>query len=222
MKIDFAGLTVLCAALASCSEKSPAAPARAESAEAADTEVAATALEGDAKAPDATTRSLQEAVERLKQANAAKDAARLTAVAAVRTTVDANGFDWVKHAGNIPFALEPVSAMERAKAAGRPMMLYFAAQDCGVCVKLGQDAFKDAAFVKSSAYFVPVLVDVDVHTELKEKYGVVQTPFVVYAEPDGTSMWTTDDYQPVLVATKDMTDAIAELEKQKSSPGDAK
>jgi hypothetical protein len=43
----------------------------------------------------------------------------------VRATKDASGQDWTSHMGDIPFALDPVAAMDAAAKANRPLMLYF-------------------------------------------------------------------------------------------------
>ncbi len=44
---------------------------------------------------------------------------------AKHTTLDAKGHDWASHMGDIPFLLDDVAAVARAKESGKPLMIFY-------------------------------------------------------------------------------------------------
>ena len=78
------------------------------------------------------------------------------------------------------------SAMKRAKAEDKAILLYFSSQYCPYCVAMERDVLADkeiATTMKQS--LVSVRIDVEIRSDLAKKYGVRGYPTTCLLEPSG-------------------------------------
>jgi thiol:disulfide interchange protein DsbD len=98
-----------------------------------------------------------------------------------------------EHAAALPgprwLTSEP-SGLEQARAAGRPMLIDFAAEWCAACKELERLTFSDRRVIERAEAFVTVRVDATRSTpeidRLMAKYGIRGLPWVAFVDPDGT------------------------------------
>ncbi len=89
------------------------------------------------------------------------------------------GFAW---AGGWHTSFE--SALEEAKKERKNILIYFYSSHCPYCVYMEEFVFGDPEvdeFMKRN--FVVVSVSVDENKELKKKFGVIGTPYIVVYDP---------------------------------------
>jgi thiol:disulfide interchange protein len=60
-----------------------------------------------------------------------------------------------EHGGKVAWVRDPQFGLARAKVEGRPAMLFFAADFCGMCKQLGATAFSDDKVVAAAQRLVP-------------------------------------------------------------------
>lgn len=103
----------------------------------------------------------------------------VTAVTAISTRVRA-GED------KIPWRTDVAAAEAEAKAAGKPVLLYFTASWCGPCQQMRGATWGDAAVdAKLRSAYVPVKIDIDANRETAVAYEIDGVPTMVVLDADG-------------------------------------
>jgi predicted small lipoprotein YifL len=92
------------------------------------------------------------------------------------------GIDW--------FAGDVDAAFAAAKAAPKPLFLYWGAEWCPPCAQVKATIFSRREFQDRSRLFVPVYLDGDTPSAQKqgERFGVVGYPTMILFRPDGTEI----------------------------------
>jgi thiol-disulfide isomerase/thioredoxin len=92
------------------------------------------------------------------------------------------GIDW--YAGDVD------AAFAAARAAGKPVFLYWGAEWCPPCAQIKSTIFSQREFQERSRLFVPVYLDGDTPSAQKqgERFGVVGYPTMILFKPDGTEI----------------------------------
>ncbi|MBV8660104.1 MAG: thioredoxin family protein, partial [Burkholderiales bacterium] len=106
--------------------------------------------------------------------------------ALANTTAEAHplppGISWVQ--GDVD------AAFAAAKAANKPVFLYWGAGWCPPCNQVKATIFNQQGFIERSKFFVPVYLDGDSPSAQKwgEKFKVVGYPTMILFRPDGTEV----------------------------------
>lgn len=92
------------------------------------------------------------------------------------------GIDW--HHGTVE------EAFAAAKAASKPLFLYWGAEWCPPCAQIKATIFSKREFQERSKLFIPVYLDGDTPSAQKygEQFGVVGYPTMILFRPDGTEL----------------------------------
>jgi thiol-disulfide isomerase/thioredoxin len=92
------------------------------------------------------------------------------------------GIDW--------YAGDADAAFAAAKAAGKPIFLYWGAEWCPPCAQIKSTIFNRREFQERSRLFVPVYLDGDTPSAQRygERFGVVGYPTMILFRPDGTEI----------------------------------
>jgi thioredoxin-like negative regulator of GroEL len=92
------------------------------------------------------------------------------------------GIDW--YAGDVD------AAFAAARAANKPVFLYWGAEWCPPCAQIKSTIFSRREFQERSRLFVPVYLDGDTPSAQKhgERFGVVGYPTMILFKPDGTEI----------------------------------
>ena len=88
------------------------------------------------------------------------------------------------------FAGDVDAAFAAAKAANKPVFLYWGAEWCPPCAQIKTTIFARREFQERSRLFVPVYLDGDTPSAQKhgERFGVVGYPTMILFKPDGTEI----------------------------------
>ena len=90
------------------------------------------------------------------------------------------------------------SALQDARATNKPVVLFFTAKWCQYCHKMENDTFTNPAIAhKLNNSFVPLLVDVDEHQDLVDKFKVDGFPAMLFFGPDGKFRERASGYKSV-------------------------
>jgi thiol-disulfide isomerase/thioredoxin len=92
------------------------------------------------------------------------------------------GIDW--------FAGDVDAAFESAKAAGKPLFLFWGAEWCPPCAQIKSTIFNTREFQERSRLFVPVYLDGDTPSAQRqgERFGVMGYPTMILFRADGTEI----------------------------------
>jgi thiol-disulfide isomerase/thioredoxin len=88
------------------------------------------------------------------------------------------------------FPGDVAAAFASAKAADKPVFLYWGAEWCPPCAQVKSTIFNRREFQERSRLFVPVYLDGDIPSAQKhgENFGVVGYPTMILFRPDGTEI----------------------------------
>lgn len=91
--------------------------------------------------------------------------------------------------GTVHWRTSLPDAVKEATAAHRPLFLDFSAAWCGPCQEMVRETYKDRDVAQTlNADFVPVLIDIDEHPDLADRYDAGAIPTLVILTPDGKSL----------------------------------
>jgi thioredoxin-related protein len=130
------------------------------------------------------------------------------------------GIDW--------FAGDVDAAFAAAKAAGKPIFLYWGAEWCPPCAQIKSTIFNKREFQERSKLFVPVYLDGDTPSAQRhgERFGVIGYPTVILFRPDGTEITrlpgTVDIARYATILDVALADArpVAEILKSAATGGE--
>jgi protein disulfide-isomerase len=77
------------------------------------------------------------------------------------------------------------AALAEARAANKPVLLYFTAEWCGPCQYMKRNVFSDASVGQASEAYVPVRIDHDARPDLIVQYQVEGMPWFGVLDHDG-------------------------------------
>lgn len=77
-------------------------------------------------------------------------------------------------------------AVERARRAGKPILIDFWATWCAPCLKLKRETLDSPALATLLQKFEVIAVDLDEVPSLGKFYGVSSIPYVLFVDPKGT------------------------------------
>jgi hypothetical protein len=100
------------------------------------------------------------------------------------------------HGGKVAWVRDAQFGLARAKLEGRPAMLFFAADFCGMCKQLGSSAFSDEKVVAAAQKIIPIYVNSTRkgdNQDLRTRYKVQAYPAVLYVDPDGVLIREMDN-----------------------------
>lgn len=100
------------------------------------------------------------------------------------------------HAASISWETSLNTAMQKAKRAKKPVLLYFGATWCAPCKTMDKGTFKNASVAQESKKWVMLKLDGDKNQQLANKYKVLGTyPAFVFLKSNGTSVGKTVGYK---------------------------
>jgi thiol:disulfide interchange protein len=90
--------------------------------------------------------------------------------------------------GSLPFVKGFETGYGQAKAAGKPMLLFFTAEWCRYCHQMADEAFANPQVVELAERFVCILVDADAEAEVCKEFRVQGYPTVQFLSPRGVPL----------------------------------
>ena len=93
----------------------------------------------------------------------------------------------------VPWRSDLTAAIAEAKAANKPVLLYFTAEWCGPCQYMRRNVFTDAAGAEAMEAYVPVRLDYDAHeNDLVLKYQLDGVPWFGVLDAEGRAVRVLD------------------------------
>ena len=103
------------------------------------------------------------------------------------------------------------TALARAQADGKPLLLIFTAQWSAYSRQLCDEALADADVRSAIDAFVPLVIDVDRQPQLCEQYLVNVYPTVILASPQGTTWKRLVGAQSAATLAAGLTSALTAM-----------
>ncbi|HEX9997766.1 MAG TPA: thioredoxin fold domain-containing protein [Abditibacterium sp.] len=88
------------------------------------------------------------------------------------------------------------SAMQRARAEKKPLMIDFYTDWCGWCKELDKQVFPDQNVVSESANWVSIKINGEKRPDVATAYGVTGYPTVIFAESGGKPLEVLPGFAP--------------------------
>lgn len=112
---------------------------------------------------------------------------------------------------------DQAAALRRAKADGKPVLVYVRAEWSAWCRKLEKDVLSSPEFTKSAAAFVLLRLDAERDAQIVTKLAVDRTPATVFLSKEGTTRHTHIGYlEPSAYAA--LLDCVARWERENKDP----
>lgn len=93
---------------------------------------------------------------------------------------------------SISWSTDYEAKLAQARAENRPVLIDFTAEWCAACKELEHYTFTDPRVMRAAQDFVTIRVDgtdeTPLFTGLKEKYGILGLPYVVFIDPNGEKL----------------------------------
>ena len=80
------------------------------------------------------------------------------------------------------------NAMNTARQTGKPLMIDFYTDWCGVCKRLDAETFPASEVVAESQNFVSVRVNAEVRTDLAQQHAVSKYPTILFLDTSGNTL----------------------------------
>jgi thiol:disulfide interchange protein len=88
-------------------------------------------------------------------------------------------------------------ALSEARATHRLVLADFSATWCPPCLAMKREVWPDGDVARTvTAGYVPVVIDVDHHTDLSDRYNVAGIPALLVLDADGRVVRRHDGYLP--------------------------
>ena len=88
-------------------------------------------------------------------------------------------------AERVPWRSDLPKALAEARAAKKPVLLYFTAEWCGPCQYMRRNVFTDTGVAAAMEAYVPARIDHDARQDLIFQYQVEGMPWFGVLDPDG-------------------------------------
>ena len=96
----------------------------------------------------------------------------------------------------VPWRSDYGTAVQEARAAGKPAFVYFTATWCGPCQTMKHTTWADKEVEAALRGFVPVKVDLDQQPEVARQFAVEAIPAYVVLDPAGAPVAAWDGAMP--------------------------
>ena len=110
------------------------------------------------------------------------------AVAAAPTSVSAPAAVAPPVLSSIIWEASYENAMNTARQTGKPLMIDFYTDWCGVCKRLDAETFPASEVVAESQNFVSVRVNAEVRTDLAQQHAVSKYPTILFLDTSGNTL----------------------------------
>jgi len=92
---------------------------------------------------------------------------------------------WVAPRQIIPWRADYDAGVAEARAAGKPVMLYFTADWCEPCKRMKRTTWADPAVRDALAGHVPIRIDIDKSPAMAKRFGVNSVPRLIILDDAG-------------------------------------
>jgi len=120
--------------------------------------------------------------------------------------------------GDISFVKGYSQGHDRARWAGKPMLLFFTAEWCSYCHQMADEAFVDSQVVGLAESFVCVLIDADAEPEVCRQYGVRGYPTIQFTSTGGVPLNRLVGKQPAGHLALQMRAALQAIASRTDQP----
>ncbi|HVT10861.1 MAG TPA: thioredoxin family protein [Fimbriimonadaceae bacterium] len=116
-------------------------------------------------------------------------------------------------AGGIKWSANLAAALKLAKKSHKPVMVDFYGDSCGSCRMLDDRTYPDKSVVQFARGVVPVKIEYTRQPRLIEKYGIQETPTIMFLDQNGKMIGYFTGFHP---PAEFLAESAKILKKQKS------
>ena len=127
-------------------------------------------------------------------------------------------------AASIKWVYSYNDALSQAKKKNMPVMVDFYGKNCGWCVKLDNETYRDARVIEISRKFICLKIDVSKNRSVSNKYQVRGLPTVIFINSDGKKLGGGAGYRNADRFVPEMNAVLSKYPRQGGSsdvPGGA-